>query len=132
MRKYLSGAALVAIIAGAASATAAPLPVPNACVFAPVEQGADGQITHCEFDAADVPAHGYVGLVPNDFVIYEDANNNDVPDDGEILAEVSPLDEMGTTSIGQLALTAGTTYDVDLIQGCAEVACGWVGVLAVG
>lgn len=133
MRKFLSAAALLAIVAGASASMAEPLPAPNSCVWAPVAAGADGTVEHCEFVAADAPAHGYIGAVPNDFVIYQDANDNDTPDDGEVLVSASPTEDFGLTSGGTLDLVAGTTYSVDLHHGCVQdPGCGWVGALIVG
>lgn len=102
------------------------------CIFGPNVEATDGDgVQHCEFEAQDVPAHGYIGPTPNDFRVYVDVNENDVFDEGdEEIASVSPS---GFEPIaGQLTLEAGTVYDVDLYEGCAGPACGWAGVLIVG
>ena len=134
MRKImlLAVASVAALSLATASAGEGPtLPIPNSCNFVG-GAATDGEGSlHCEFEAADVPAHGYVGATPNDFAVFLDANDNDVLDDGEAIVEVSPsgFDAVG----GQLALDAGTTYDVVLFEGCVQSpGCGWIGALLVG
>ena len=102
------------------------------CIIGPNVEATEGNgIQHCEFHAQDVPAHGYIGLTPNDFRVYVDVNDNNAFDEGDV--EVAFVSPSGFEPIaGQLTLEAGALYDVDLYEGCVDPACGWVGVLIVG
>ncbi len=105
------------------------------CLFGPNVVGTDGTgREHCEFEAQDLPAHGYVALTPNGFRVYLDRNDNDRFDgrDDELIF-TRPV-EGNASVVGPLTLETGTVYDVDLYEDCTPVGdpiCGWVGTLLV-
>lgn len=139
MKRIIAASAVLAIGLLAGSASAAPLPNPlegDACLIAGGEATDGTGSTHCEFTTnAMSPAHGYIGLIPNDFVIWIDSNNSNTVNAGEeILAEVSPSEPGDQASMGgQLDVGGGVKVDVLVMDGCVQApGCGWVGALLVG
>jgi hypothetical protein len=136
MRKVIITLAVLAIALAFVPSTAAPAPnpIPNSCLIAGGEATDGTGSVHCEFETAATGLHGYVGLIPNDFVIWLDANNNNAVNAGEtVLAEVSPSAPDPVAMAGQLDVADGAKVDVLVMEGCVQApGCGWVGALLVG
>ena len=128
MRKVLFAALVAALALSAGSASAVE---ENVCLISGGETTPGDGVETCTFEAADAPAHGYVGATPNDFIIFIDVDG-DGNLDGEdtLLAEVSPSEF--NPIAGQFSVEAGATVSVNLSHGCAGPACGWAGALLVG
>lgn len=128
MRKLLAGAAIV-VMAGLILVPAqADEPY---CALANVQAGDDGAIgASCKFTAGATP-HGYVGATLNDFRIYVESGDDPGFDAKDtVLADVSPTGP--EPSAGSFNVATNTEVTVEIINGCAEVACGWAGALVVG
>jgi hypothetical protein len=95
----------------------APAHAGSACLLAGVQD-------RCEFEAASLPAHGYVhegnmygaNLQYGFFRVYVDANADNRFDAGDTLI----VDGAGPRA-GTLPLVSGTTYDVELFPGAILV-----------